>query len=130
MSINFYLVLQTGKMWYSFFNNQFKKPLKNIFYPKSMNFISPQKFLLLTVCSVLYQIQCHVTYIISIVQHTWHQEGPNDVTDRCTRTPQTQHQTPAKTNREGVSSDGKYLGPAIVNTLNYHYQLLIINMHA
>lgn len=66
-------------------------------------------------CSVLYQIQRHVTYIVAVVQHAWHQEGPDDVTDRRTSTPQTQHQTPAKTNRRSqlYLADGEISGPVI-----------------
>lgn len=57
LSINFYLVLQ--KMWY-FFLNQIKTASKTFSIPKSMNFISPQKFLLRTVSTPVVYIKLSV----------------------------------------------------------------------
>lgn len=57
LSINFYLVLH--KMWY-FFSTELKMPKKKIFYPKSMNFISAQKFLLRTVSTPVVYIKLGV----------------------------------------------------------------------
>lgn len=127
LSINFYLVLH--KMWY-FFSTELKMPQKNflsqineLYLPTKIsasNCIYPD--------SQVHQTQCHVTYIISVVQHPWHQEGSDDVTDRRTRTPYTKHQTTAKTYRGGFISDynfRKYLALSSPSFWKYSYQLLV-----